>query len=831
MEDYVIHYGADITEAVKKLQQLDRINNRMAKTLGNNFQKATDVIATSLNKVSQTTGLKKVGKGFKEVTTEVFKSGTVIKTTDGKYKNFVETLTVTDGKLVKTRGALTDVTKQYNQNAQATQRASKSTKTFSENVSFLAKRALLVIPLWLLLRSAVTGVINVFKNGIKDIVAFDKILQKSRQNLQGTAEEIDRNFQRLKKSVTALSIETGKSVEEITSAFQRFATVGFDFETAMTGATVSTKLALVLFGDTEKTANALARAFKVLQDRTEDAISPSEQLTDIVVLLRDLWVDNAFTIDEFSGALERFAPVANIANFTAQQTIAILASLQTAGIRGTRAGRLLSTATLQLNKNFEKINGLLGTQVNPKLQTTFERFTFVLKALKELNKVDELSATKAVQELFGGVRGAQAVQALIAIDDVLKENLSRTGDIDKFNKALGEVTDTIAIQAERFSNLKKEAGKAFIASLTGADNFKDSLKEINKIMEGMIDVGSVLGKTLGQVFAFNIGAPYGAILNQLEEISNIASNIHIDIRRAFEDDLDTEELTNLLARIRVFGEEGVVEIDDRTIRNLEKKLIELKSEVKEKLESQAGVDVEIPVKLSLEQQQDIGEEILKLELDRIKATGALDSQLLLAEKALVKQLGLSKSNLDIVKKELELQYALTQEKRNQTKLQSDTLKLFKIAQTEGTRTADRIGALLAGDIDLSDFGRRYKDELDIVKKEFKSFFETQQALQFFRGEKVTGASALKGGTQISIPDEAIRQARPRAFNQAVALRQIKAERQLLRMESKVDVNIEAKLDPADISGFADKIGKRVSQELKTQGTELNNALNEGINNY
>jgi len=236
---------------------------------------------------------------------------------------------------------------------------------------------------------------------------------------------------------------------------------------------------------------------------------------------------------------------------------------------------------------------------------------------------------------------------------------------------------------------------------------------------------------LENYYAFNIASPYGSILVDLKKIRDYATEIHFDISQAFADKLNADELINLLARIRISMEEGTFQIDKRTIDILKNKLKDLKSGVKKELEKGKDIEVEVPVTLSVRQQEEIGEQILKLELDRIKATGALESQLLLAEKTLAKQLGLSRTNLDLVKKELEYQYALTQEKKNQTKLQSDTIILFKIAQTHGTETAKRIGDLLSGDIDLSDFGRRYKDELEVVKKEFKSFFENATSFAIF----------------------------------------------------------------------------------------------------
>jgi len=832
MEDYVIHYGADTSEAIRKIRELEKVNNRMAKSLGSNFQKATNVVKTSLDKVSQTKGMKKVGDSFKTVSTEVFKAGTVIQTADGKYKNFVRTLTVTDGKLVKTKGSLTDVTGQYAKTTDATTKASKATKTFGENVGFLAKRAILVIPLWLLLRGAITGVINVFKNGVKDIIAFDKILQKAKQNLVGSSEEIDRNFKRLRKSVTELSIETGKSVEDITSAFQKFATTGLTFEESWAGAEASVKASILLFGDTVKIANSLARTYRVLGKTLDNTLTPNEKMQKIVAQLHQLWKVNAFTLDEFSGALERFAPVANSLGIPLEQTNALLATLHTAGIRGTRTGRLLGTSFIKLTNNLQKLSPVLGITTKS-TDDTLSVFLRVTKAIKDLNAQKSLSAetAEAIKEIFGGVRAGQTVRGLIAIHDTLQANLKLTGDIDEFNKSLEEVTDTIGRQAERMTNLKKEVGKTFLIGITGAEDFKDSLKGINDTLELAIDYADVLGKDLGQIFAYNFGAPIGVILDGFRDIADEASAIHLEISRAFGNQLNADELIDLLARIQVAIEGGVIQFDERTIDILRTKLADLKSDIKTKLEDEGGVDIEVPVKLSVSQEQAIGEEILKLELDRVKATGAIDSQLILAEKSLVKQLGLSRTNLDLVKQELEYQYAITKEKREQTKVESDTIRLMKIAQEHGTKTAERIGNLLSGDIDLSDFGRRYKDELAIVQKEFKGFFESEQAKQFFKGDSVTGAPGLRGGYNIPIQDEAIRGKRPSAFNTAVAIRQGRAERQLLKMESKVEVNVNAQLNPDDLKEFSEKVGQSVADKLKTKGTILNDALNEGINNY
>jgi len=756
MNDFVIHYGVDTSEAIKKIRQLDKVNKQMAESLGKNFTKATSIVKTSLNKVSQTKGLKKVGKEFKEVTTEVFQAGTVIKTTNGKYKNFVQTLTVVDGKLKTTKGSLKDVTKQYTKTTKTTKKASKATKTYAQNVAFLAKRAITVIPIWLALRSAITGVINVFRNGIRDIASFDRILQKTRQNLQGTGEEIEKNFKTLKSQITALSIESGKSVEDITSAFQRFATVGFDFETSMTGAIESTKLAVTLFGDVEQNANALARAFRVLVDTSDGATSSSEQLQEISALLAVLWKDQAFEIDEMAGALERFAPVASIANFSMKQTIQVLAGLQTAGIRGTRAGRLLSTAVLQLNKNFDKLQTTLGLNINPQLTSTFDRLKLVVQEIGKLQRVDDLKATQVLQELFGGVRGAQVPASLATEFDNLIKVLSQDGDIAGFQKRYEDITTTTGILTEKFNNLNKEIGKTFLTSLVGAEDFNKALQKIIKGQE--IISGKATGLSLFEAFKIvgtrnPVEAFFEIIDRQVKFLNKDLQDFEKNLKKAVGNNLDASGLKDLLTNFRAKIKFSKLGFDDKQIKQLEEELKEKLENLTENITQGKSTQLTIKPVISESQLEKLNNAIIKSELEQLRSQGALTSQLIERENRLEDIFGINRSLETSLDRQLDKERALSEEKRLQSELGNESLKLFRIAKESGTDVAKNIADVLSGETDFSSFIRRGGEAVDIFKDKFADIFEQQQALAFFKGDIVPGEAGLRGGTRITVPEE------------------------------------------------------------------------------
>ena len=370
--------------------------------LSTNFTNLKDVnrkFNSQLQKFGKTS--KFVGTTLNTVSDSGSKVSKIFQTTNGKFVQLTETTKRLPNGIQKVSRSLKKLTDEQGKSITTFEGGSRGAKTFGQNLKNLASRALLTIPVWFAIRQGVSSVVRTLKDGVGAISDFDKSLQKARRNLQGSASEIEANFKTLREEVTALSIETGVGVEAITNAFQKFATTGLDFETSMAGAVNATKLAITTFGDTEEIANGVARAFRVLKDSSAETEEPAKLIAILFAQLNELWEDNAFEIGEITKALERFSTVARNANFTSQQTVSTLAALQTAGVRGTRAGRLLSTAVIQLEKNFGKINNVLGLDLNPQLQNTFERFLLVVDAIDDINKTDSTKAIQAINELFG----------------------------------------------------------------------------------------------------------------------------------------------------------------------------------------------------------------------------------------------------------------------------------------------------------------------------------------------------------------------------------------------------------------------------------------------
>ncbi|HUU88104.1 MAG TPA: phage tail tape measure protein, partial [Candidatus Glassbacteria bacterium] len=464
----------DLSEAQQK--SLGLINPLIGKSsqLGTNFSKLTDVNAKfskELAGVGQASFI--VKNGLTSVSGDTSKFSSVVATADGKILQLNETITRTPDGLQKVNRSVKDLTDQYNKQGQPVKDLDKNTVSLGENIARLAKRAALTIPLWLVLRGAVTGVISTFKNGLKDINDFDRALQKLRRNLSATSTDLEGDFKTIKDAIVDFSVRSGESVEDITNAIQRFATVGFTLEESLKGGVEATKLAVTLFGDAEETANAFARSLRVLTENVTDSGEKQRLIGEALAFTDKLWKTNAFEVKEFSGNLQKFAGTANIANLSINDTIALLATLSTGGLAN-RAGRLLRSTLLKSLADIDKINQQLQLGFDPKNQTTIDFILLMVQRLQELRTVGNVPAELAdtLGELFS-VRGTEVVAALTSLEKTLKANIALRPDVQGFEKDFEDQTEQVNRLTKRITNLNKEFGRAFVAGVVGGDDFTE----------------------------------------------------------------------------------------------------------------------------------------------------------------------------------------------------------------------------------------------------------------------------------------------------------------------------------------------------------------------
>jgi TP901 family phage tail tape measure protein len=752
----VINYIADTSGVVKELSKLQLINSRIASGLGKDFSQATQTMGEAV------TGLTKSNLGD-----YMSKVSTNVTLADGRMGKFTETTKLmADGS--------EKVTTSF-------QEMDKSSQSLGGNIGKLLSRAALTIPIWLALRGAVMGTIGAFKNSLAGLIEYDKILQKFKKTLQGTPEEIARNFNSAKDTITKFSIETGKSTEDITKAIERFSTVGFDFETSMKAGLEATRLSIILFGDAEETANAFGRAMRVLVTDINDSAKSQEEISRAMALTSELFETNAFELKELNGGLEKFAGTAKSMGFTLEETITLLGALSTRGLNADRAGTLLRTTTQKLEQSLSKTAKVLGIQINPAVDRTFDVFMKVTNAIAKLkNEAGTISPaiSEAIGELFGGVRGGEPIRDLIAdmgnVNEAFNKFLSVRPDIGKFRQDVENINESLFRQVEIYHNLNKEAGKAFLTGFIGGNNFAESMKTVNSLLETAVQLAPRWGTILSAAFQVAAARPGDAIKSILQFTGNEESKVFnqfqnlakiaIEGLKSGLSETQVNDAFKALADLRV-NLTGINKdmVDDTFMKNLdrlEEAFIKISSTTKDTADNTENINKSLStmnnsttkVENSFVNQGKLSEVILKDVLERMKYAGALNSELTKTEIKLRNQWNIQSEWNDELARQLEYERQINEEKRLQSRLSSDTMKLFQIAQEQGIEVAREIGDVLAGNMSFDIFVRRGGEALDIFKKEWANLFEQQQALAFFKGDTVPENMELRGGTRIPIQE-------------------------------------------------------------------------------
>lgn len=823
--NFVISFTGDISDIQRKIQRLDKVNKTIAKNFGKDFTRATEIVSRSLDKISRK---RIVLKGGKEATQEIRQFSTVIRTANGSLKTLTETTKrVGDGAIKPLNTTIRD--------------GGKVTRGFSDNLKTLAKRAALTIPLWFAIRQGIGSIFRTIRGGLSDLIEFDRALQKLRRNVSATSTSLEKDFRNITAEIERFSIESGVSVQEITRAIQRFATVGFDIETSLKGGIDATKLAVNLFGDAEETANAFARSLRVLTADLDSAEEQQQAISEALALTDQLWQTNAFEVSEFSSNLEKFAGTAKVANLSIEDTLTLLATLSTAGISG-RSGRLLRSTLLRALADFENINRELGLGLDPDETPTIDFVLRLVEALKELRSRDNIPVelTETLADLFT-IRGTEVLAGLTAIEKILKENIALTPDVQALNETFEFQNEQINRLVERFKNLNVILSRTFVTGLIGGKDFENALGSIIEKQEELISTTNNFGRVLNAVFR---GRTTDLILELFEELpgrigDSLSSSADIageksaeivdNINEAFKQQLDLQALNQLISDIETFGGTnlGIEQVTlDRVLERLqiEKQILEVKED---------QVVEEERNQIRRKTTQEISEAVLKNELDLLKAQGATASQIIEAEIALRNQLGIQGDVIDQVQRQLQAEREITEEQRLRSELGNESIKLFRIAQTEGIQVARRLGDVLSGELDFATFFRQGGRELEVFTKEFANILEQQRAIQFFTGQRVSGLPQLRGGGGVAIEEEAIRRRGTPLFDPGVALEQSRAESLLRRIEADVNIasTLRVEITGLSTSQVGDKIKDDIIKEMQNPNSDFSKQLSQNINDF
>jgi len=517
----------------------------------------------------------------------------------------------------------------------------KSSEGMNDFVAAM-RRAVIVAPVWMAIRGAMQLVQDTLQEGARTWLQYEQAMSRAEQTLGGVAVSATAQLTDIREEFKKFSAETGFAIEKLALSYNLFLKTGASAGDAFTGVIASGKLAETTFGDNVKVTEAFSVIMRQLGGTIDSSLSPMEKQEALAGKILALYDKNKFSIEEYMDALSRFSSTAKFANFTADQTISVLAALESAGMKSSLGASTLRTAIQKLAENMDKVSPRLGIALAGKSQ--FEDFLAILRRINELSKTTGQEGLAGVlKELGVGGKTGQGIVALNSVFEQLVSNLKLVGGeggsyIKLLNDRMLEVDKQANHQVEVFNNLRILLGAAFVEGVGGGKDFAESMKNINNVMNMLIPAAQNVGMAIHAIFTPGVGSGTGLISPILKYIElsrqKEADKLKVtqdQISLAYKGQLDATQRQLLVQKITtdytnetLQGRQAILDVLIKTLPELEQKKIAEKQAVEladeERSKKTEALRQELQLKVATQDKLAVMRE--ELEIMKLQASGA-----------------------------------------------------------------------------------------------------------------------------------------------------------------------------------------------------------------
>jgi len=379
-----------------------------------------------------------------------------------------------------------------------TQKASKATQTYGQMMGGLAKRALMVIPIWLLLRGAFMAVLRTIGDMVKGYLDLDDALARIQTVVHGTTQQIASDMARIKILIKDVAVTTRIPLKELAETFYFLRTSSLNTAEAMSAFehTVDAMTGTGIKG--KEMARAVAGVYNTMGKYILEGASASEKFQRITDVLTFTYATQDVQMDELVQGYTKLAPYISGLSDSFTDLVTIIGFLNTRMLRAGRTGRLTGRTILQISKNADKLASTFGITFDADKPINF------LDTMEEINAVMKIQGkltfeqSQALQQIFA-TRGAVAPRLILESFEGLREDIEKANkEIEGFTKRIAELKmDTVRGQMERMSNIMKILAEDFITATQGTGDYADALKQLADTLEAIRPVATGIGDILG----------------------------------------------------------------------------------------------------------------------------------------------------------------------------------------------------------------------------------------------------------------------------------------------------------------------------------------------
>jgi len=197
------------------------------------------------------------------------------------FKNYlISFLATIKGHKTVSRG-LTNISKTQKRVKTTTDKSGKSVQSFDQVLKKAGKRALIVAPVWLALRSAMLGVIRTISGVVRANLELEEGMARIRTVMHGSSESIEADIKVIERTILDMATKTRISLKELSEAFYFLKTSNLETEEAVAGF-VPTVNAMVGTGiEAKDMARAVAGSFNTMGQYMDETLTSAEKFQKI----------------------------------------------------------------------------------------------------------------------------------------------------------------------------------------------------------------------------------------------------------------------------------------------------------------------------------------------------------------------------------------------------------------------------------------------------------------------------------------------------------------------------------------------------------------------
>lgn len=383
-------------------------------------------------------------------------------------------------------------------------------------IGMAMKRALLVAPIWMLMRTAMMATIQTFKLMGQAIVDLDDQLARIRTVVSASGGDIEGEMAAISSAIISTAQNSRVPLKELAETYYYLRTSALSASEAMAAfkATNSLMVATGIAG--KEAARGVAGLYNTLKDSMDRSLPIHQQMQKIADLLAYTYATQDVEMSELLSSYAKLAPFITITDNNMTQLVTTMGVLNTLLLRGGSAGRLTGQMFIDIAKKANKLKDIFNIAIDTSKPLDFIDILGQLRdRIGDTGKISAETSAKLGQ-IFQKRSLADALLLISHFDKLTEAEKRAAKEAVGYTQRMEELKmNTIAGQTERLANNIRLLGIEFVNAANGGKGYIQFLKDVNSLLMRLQDTAFFVGWALD-----NLGKVWNSIGSDFTEESN-----------------------------------------------------------------------------------------------------------------------------------------------------------------------------------------------------------------------------------------------------------------------------------------------------------------------